>query len=164
MSQERSTTRGHQPTANPAPVVDVLSRFLCARKGNSILVIDMSRERSTTRCRQPAANPAPVADVLPQRGNIVLTPEQFERLINIVQAANSQASAAAGNQPVTQAPIVQAPSALSPALVNMATPIDFTTSEGNKLNKASIAALSYKFDVESQSINTFNEIFNLSLE
>ena len=40
----------------------------------------------------------------------------------------------------------------------MTTPIDFTTSEGNKLNKASVAALPYKFDVESQSINTFNEI------
>ena len=99
-----------------------------------------------------AANPAPIADVFPLSRNLVLTPEQFERLINIIQAANNQASSAAGNQPITQAPTVQAPFTLSPALVNMATPIDFTTSEGNKRNKASIAALLNKFDAESLTI------------
>ena len=40
----------------------------------------------------------------------------------------------------------------------MVKPIDFTTSEGNKLNKAAVSALPCKFDVESKSIKTFNEI------
>ena len=118
----------------------------------------MSQERRSARGRPLAANPAPAGDTAPQGGNIVLTPEQFERLLNLAQTANNQTTAAIGNQPIAQAPIEPAPFALSPALVNMSTPIDFTTLEGNKLNNASIAALSYKLDVESQSINTFNEI------
>ena len=108
----------------------------------------MSQERRSGRGRPPAANPAPAGDTAPLGGNICLTPEQFEeRLLNLAQTANNQAAAAIGNQSVAQAPTEPAPFA-----------VDFTTSEGNKLNRASIAALPYKFDVESQSINTFNEI------
>ena len=111
----------------------------------------MSQERRSSRSRPPAANPAV------EGGNIILTHDQFERLINIAQ--NNQ-TIVAGNQPVANndESAVPIPFALSPALVNMAKPINFTTSEGNKLNKAAVSALPYKFDVESQSINTFNEI------
>ena len=110
----------------------------------------MSQERRSSRSRPPAANPAV------EGGNIILTHDQFERLINIAQ--NNQ-TIVAGNQPVANndESTVPIPFALSPALVNMAKPINFTTSEGNKLNKAAVSALPYKFDVESQSINTFNE-------
>ena len=60
----------------------------------------------------------------------------------------------ANNQPAA----IDAPFALTPALVNMTGPINFSTSEGAKLNKTAVAALPLMFDVESGSINTFNEI------
>ena len=112
----------------------------------------MSQERRSARGHPPAANLAPPGDAVLQDRNIVLTPKQFVRLLNIAQAANKQAAATIGNPSLPQAPAEPALFAFSPALVNMATPVDFTTSEGNKLNKASAAALPNKFDVELQCI------------
>ena len=121
----------------------------------------MSQERRPARALPPAANPAPAGDAAPQGGNIILTREKFEQLFAAAQGAHNQSDApgndnqvrAAGNQPQDPTPF-----ALSPALVNMTAPIDFTMSEGNKLNKPEVSALPFKFDVKSQSINTFNEI------
>ena len=64
----------------------------------------MSQERRSAKSRPPAANPVPAGNTSPQGGNIVLAPEQFERLLSIAQTANNQAAAAIGNQPVAQAP------------------------------------------------------------
>ena len=81
---------------------------------------------------------------------VTLTQEQFRQLLE----------AASGNRaPVAPIANNNAPAfSLSPALVNMNAPIDFSTSEGTKLNKEAIKSLPIKFDVESRSINTFNEV------
>ena len=97
----------------------------------------MSTSRNCTNARSEPAVPA--------GSTVVLTNEQFNRLLGAAQA-NIQPAA------------TDAPFALTPALVNMTEPINFTTSEGAKLNKSAVSALPLMFDVESGSINTFNEI------
>ena len=82
---------------------------------------------------QQGANPEPAATA-----NIVLTCEQLA-------AAQADNHSASGMQEIGAES--QPKFSLIPALVNMATPIDFKKSEGNKLNKASVTALPYKFGV-----------------
>ena len=93
-------------------------------------------------CNCPNARTEPG---VPAESSIVLTNEQFTRLLAAAQANNRAAA-------------TDTPFALTPALVNMTEPINFTTSEGAKLNKSAVSALPLMFDVESGSINTFNEI------
>ena len=95
---------------------------------------------STRNCPNVRTEPT-----IPTGSLINLTYEQFTRILGAAEA-NIQPAA------------IDAPFALSPALVNMTGPINFSTSEGAKLNKTAVAALPLMFDVESGSINTFNEI------
>ena len=47
---------------------------------------------------------------------------------------------------------------MTPALVNLDSPIDFSTNDGIKLNKVAMKALPPKFDMESITITAFNEV------
>ena len=79
---------------------------------------------------QRRAHPAP------NTGIVVLTETQFQQLLQAVQRSSSSASST-----TTQTSTV-APFALSLALINLSKPIDFSTSEGVKLNKSAIENLS----------------------
>ena len=50
--------------------------------------------------------------------------------------------------------------ALTPALVDTQSLIDYRTTDGKKLFKTAIESLPIKFDMESSSINTFNELLH----
>ena len=107
-----------------------------------------SNSRGRPSSRRTSDNPqAPAAAAAP----VVLTHGQFMELLEAARRADApQVNVAdAGNN---------VPFALTPSLVNMTQPIDFSTSEGAKLNKTAVSALPFMFDVESGSINTFNEI------
>ena len=60
--------------------------------------------------------------------------------------------------PVNQAPARPALFALSPALVETARPIDYGSASGAKIYKSSTAPLPVKFDLEPESIFTFNDV------
>ena len=115
--------------------------------------------RSSSRGRPPPRreieNPeAPSGNTAP----VVLTHEQFMELLEAARRApEPPANVAVGGTGAGTADD-DVPFALTPALVNMTHPIDFSTSEGAKLNKTAVSALPFMFDVESGSINTFNEI------
>ena len=81
--------------------------------------------------------------------NIVLTQEQFQQLLEAAAGANVPANQTA-NVGKYSAPVVFV---LSPTLLTLSTPIEFLTSEGTKLHKVAITS-----DVESASINAFNEV------
>ena len=88
----------------------------------------------------------------PNTGNILLTEAQFQQLLQAVQRSSSTIPTS------TAQTSTMAPFALSLALINLSKPIDFSTSEGAKLNKSAIENLSLKFDLKSASINAFNEV------
>lgn len=60
--------------------------------------------------------------------------------------------------PVPGAPPRQAQFALSPALIDTAQPIDYGSSSGAKIYKNSTSPLPVKFDMEPESIFTFNDV------
>lgn len=60
--------------------------------------------------------------------------------------------------PVARAPPRQVQFALSPALIETAQPIDYGSSSGAKIFKNSTSPLPVKFDMEPESIFTFNDV------
>ena len=88
----------------------------------------------------------------PNTGNIVQTDAQFQQLLQVVHRLGSTTTTI-----LTQTSKAT-PFALSPALINLSKLIDFSTSEGAKLNESAIQNLSLKFDLEFATINAFNEV------
>ena len=81
---------------------------------------------------------------------VTLTQEQLRQLLEAASGNRAPVAPIANNNPPAFS--------LSPALVNINTPIDFSTTEGTKLNKEAIKSLPLNFDVESKSTNAFNEV------
>ena len=82
----------------------------------------------------------------------MLTKAPFQQSLQAVQRSSSSAST------ITTQTSTGAPFALSLVLINLSGPIDFSTDEGAKLNKLAIENLPLKFDLESTTINVFNEV------
>ena len=81
--------------------------------------------------------------------NVILSQAQFEELL--VAATRAVQSVGSNSKTVTKF-------ALTSALVHLDSPIDFSTSKGNKLNKAAIEALPLKFDMDPITIHAFNKV------
>ena len=119
----------------------MISHTLPLRKKGKEIIQNMSQRRS-----QVGQNPAP------NTGNVVLTEIQFQQLLQAVKRSSSSISI------TTTQTSTAAPFGLSSAKINLSKLIDFSTSEGAKLNKTAIENLPLKFDLESATINAFNEV------
>ena len=112
--------------------------------------------RSNSRGRPPSRRAienleAPTGNTAP----VVLTHEQFMELLEAARRApEPPANTAVGGAAAADNDDVQF--ALSPALVNMMQPIDFSTSEGTKLNKT--------IPVGGETRNLIEDYGNISID
>ena len=102
-----------------------------------------ARDQRANRRDRARGDPAAAADEGPRIEN--LTAEQIMDFMN-------------RRFPAEQARQRQVQFALSPALVETAQPIDYGSSSGAKIYKSSTAPLPVTFDLEPESIFTFNDV------